>query len=73
MDGHAFRVCMHSVCQVPLKLDELICLLHHRPCDWALLPYCAHVHRDVDAQTIYCAALFQGQAADEEKIVRAAH
>ena len=34
---------MHSVCQVPLKLDELICLLHCRLCD--------------DAQTIYCAAL----------------
>ena len=25
---------MHSVCtQVPLKLDEFICLLHRRPCD----------------------------------------
>ena len=22
----------HTVCQVPLKLDELICLLHRRPC-----------------------------------------
>ena len=24
---------MHSVCQVPLKLDKFICLLHLRPCD----------------------------------------
>ena len=24
---------MHSVCQVILKLDEFICVLHHRPCD----------------------------------------
>ena len=24
---------MHNVCHVPLKLDELICLLHRRPCN----------------------------------------
>lgn len=40
---------MLSVCLVPSKLDEFICLL---PCD-----YCAHVHRDGDAQMIYRAAL----------------
>ena len=32
-DRCACRVCMHSVCQVPLKLDEFICLLHCRPCN----------------------------------------
>ena len=44
---------MHSVCQVPLKLDEFICLLHLRLCDVTI----AHVHCDDDAQIIYHAAL----------------
>ena len=32
MDRYTCSPCMHRVCQVPLKLDELICLLHGRPC-----------------------------------------
>ena len=31
--GQHNNYCMQSVCQVPLKLDEFICLLHRRPCD----------------------------------------
>ena len=27
---------MHSVCQVPLKLDEFICILHRRLCDMTI-------------------------------------
>ena len=35
MDRCACRVCMHSESQVPLKLDEFICLLHCRLwCDY---------------------------------------
>ena len=31
---HAQCAHIHQcVCQVPLKLDEFICLLHSRPCD----------------------------------------
>ena len=33
VDRCACRVFMHSVCHLPLKLDEFICLLHRRPCD----------------------------------------
>ena len=53
MDRCTCRVCMHSVCQV-LEIRGV----HLLPTSQALrCDYCAHVHRDDNVKTIYCAAL----------------
>ena len=44
---------MLSVCQVPLKLDEFICLLHLRPCDVTI----AHMYIAMTMLKRYIAAL----------------
>ena len=50
---------MHSVCQVPLKLDFISSIIVHLPPTSQALrwDHCTHIHCDGNAQTIYRAAL----------------
>ena len=57
VDRCACRICVHSVCQVSLKLDDFTFLLHRRPCDVTIVhtyitmtmlkPYIAQLYSQV--------------------------